>query len=98
MKPEPLTLEELHAIAVQRKDDAIIKTLLLEIKRLRGVVRGVHDRIGALVRYSPDRKVSQRFQVLTDLFEEEPCIDQPGRKAAGPSERDAKRTAREKRG
>ena len=42
-----MTHSELHDIAVRRRGDADVKALLLEIKRLHGVLVRAHELVGA---------------------------------------------------
>lgn len=103
-----MTRSELHELAVRRRGDPDVLTLLLEIKRLHGVLVEAHRVAGGLPRYEEDLNASAGVMRLLELLQAEPAIDDPapanygGPDREGPAEnegdRAAKRAAREKRG
>jgi hypothetical protein len=100
-----MTRSALHEIAVRRRGDADVKTLLLEIKRLHGVLVEAHEMTGPIYQVLPD--LTERETVmrrLIDLLEAEPAIDDSApvtyseKPAETEGDRAAKRAARDRCG
>ena len=100
---------ELHEIAVRRRGDPDVKALLLEIKRLHGVLVQAHELTGPIYHERPDLTARKTvLRRLTDLLESEPAIGDPSNshsgklQSVGPTEnegeRAANRRARQERG
>ena len=69
---------ELHEIAVRRRGDPDVKALLLEIKRLHGVLVQAHELTGPIYHALPDLTARETvLRRLTDLLESEPATDSP---------------------
>jgi len=80
-----------------------VKALLLEIKRLRGVLAQVHQATAALPRYDGNLNAAAGVLRVLELLEDEPAIDseRPDRSrqtAAGAAGRERGRTGRQARG
>src|SRR5687767_3880325 len=74
--PMPLTRDQLHEIAVRRRGDADVLMLLLEIKRLHGVLVRAHDLTAALPHYPDDLNAAYSVRRIGELLEAEPAIDE----------------------
>ena len=99
-----MTRNELHEIAVRRRGDADVKALLLEIKRLHGVLARAFDLHAAR---SAQEGLNRDYidRQLDELLSEEPAVinaHRPPQPAPEPREsegdRAAKRRARQERG
>ena len=103
MTAQPMTREQLHDIAVSRRGDADVKSLLLEIKRLHGVLVKAYELAGALPRTDGLNR-DYTDQRLVELLGEEPAVNEshpPTRQAVNQEtegDRAAKRQARIERG
>jgi hypothetical protein len=107
---KPLTREQLHEIAMRRRGDEDVRTLLLEIKRLHELVVQAYQRGSRALGYTEDPNEAQIRERFGELFENQPAIlesEQPPRMAVlGPErrwphmseEREAKLLARTRRG
>ena len=98
-----MTRDQLHEIAVRRRGDPDVKTLLLEIKRLRGVLVQANELAAALPRLDGLNR-DYTDQRLVELLGEEPAITEahrpawPAIKQETEGDRAAKRRARDERG
>lgn len=102
---------QLDDIAVRRRGDADVKALLLEIKRLHGVLVSVNEIANGLGRHTEDPYELSVTDRLVALLEDEPAITKPPPPRRGKevrpepeqrlphmSEREEKQLARQKRG
>jgi hypothetical protein len=108
--PAPLVREELRDIAARRRRDPAVRSLLLEIKRLRGVVLQSYRCACRLARYTENADEAAALDAFIASIEDEPVITEspagPGARAqpdSGPrwrhmsEEREAKLLARMRR-
>jgi hypothetical protein len=108
-EPEPLTRDQLVALARRRGRDPEVRALLLEIKRLRGVVLKTYHCACRLSRYTENADEGAALDAFIAAIEDEPVIRETPRSRApsqsdrGPrwrhmsEEREAKLLARMKR-
>jgi hypothetical protein len=83
-EPEPLTREQLREIAARRSRDPDARALLLEIKRLRGVVLQTYRCARRLARYTENADESAALEALFTAIVDEPVITEaPARTSAG---------------
>ena len=99
-----MTRSQLHEIAVRRRGDADVKELLLEIKRLHGVLVQAHGLTSALSRtdalnhdYTQERLVELLGEEPAVIDAHRPNVRQTARRETE-GDRAAKRRAREERG
>ena len=100
--PTQLTKEQLHEIAVRRRGDPDVKALLLEIRRLHGVLVRAYELAGAQ-RDQDGLNREYTDERLVELLGEEPAVIEahPRRapvKQETEGDRAAKRRARVERG
>ena len=106
-----MTRSQLHEIAVRRRGDADLKTLLREITRLHGVLVRAPELTRHLVKHDGELTARQPIKRLLELLESEPAVDEQPRPARGKpkrpeleqrfphlTEREEKKLARDKRG
>jgi hypothetical protein len=78
-EPQPLTREQLIALARRRGRDPEVRALLLEIKRLRGVVLQTYRCACRLARYVEDPDESAALDAFIATIEDEPVISEAPR-------------------
>jgi hypothetical protein len=79
-EPEPLTREQLVALARRRGRDPEVRALLLEIKRLRGVVLNTYRCACRLSRYTENSDEGAALDAFIATIEEEPVIREAPRR------------------
>ena len=72
--PEPLTREQLTALARRRGRDPEVRTLLLEIRRLRGVVLQAYRCAGRVARYTENPEEGAALDAFIAAIEDEPVV------------------------
>jgi hypothetical protein len=73
-EPQPLTREQLMALARRRGRDPEVRALLLEIKRLRGVVLETYRCARRLARYTENSDEGAALDAFIAAIEDEPVI------------------------
>ena len=108
-EPPPLTRDQLMALAKRRGRDPEVRALLLEIKRLRGVVLQTYRCACRLSRYTENADEGAALDAFIAAIEDEPVIRErprrpgPARPDRGPrwrhmsEEREAKLLSRMRR-
>jgi hypothetical protein len=87
LEPQPLTREQLVALARRRGRDPELRALLLEIKRLRGVVLQTYRCAWRLARYTENADEGAALDAFIATIEEEPVIrETPRPRGPSPSE------------
>ena len=79
-EPEPLTREELVALARRRGRDPEVRALLLEIKRLRGVVLRTYRCACRLSHYTENADENAALDAFIAAIEDEPAIREAPRR------------------
>ena len=74
MESEPLTREQLVALARRRGRDPEVRALLLEIKRLRGVVLQAYRCASSVSRYTENANEGAALDAFIAAIEDEPVI------------------------
>jgi hypothetical protein len=87
LEPKPLTRDQLVALARRRGRDPEVRALLLEIKRLRGVVLETYRCARRLSRYTENADEGAALDAFIAVIEDEPVIREAPR-PRGPSRSD----------
>src|SRR5688572_33439196 len=87
LEPEPLTREQLVAVARRRGREPEVRALLLEIKRLRGVVLQAYHCAFRVARYTENADEGAALDAFIATIEDEPVIQEAPR-PGGPSQSD----------
>jgi hypothetical protein len=80
LEPKPLTREQLIVLARRRGRDPEVRALLLEIKRLRGVVMQTYRCALRLSRYTENADEGAALDAFISTIEEEPAITETPRR------------------
>jgi hypothetical protein len=107
--PEPLTRDQLKEIAARRGRDPEMRAVLLEVKRLRGVVLQAYHCACRITRYTENPDEGAALDAFISAIENEPVLNESAPRPSLPEperkprwahmseEREAKLLARMKR-
>ena len=79
-EPQPLTREQLVALAGRRGRDPEVRALLLEIKRLRGVVLQAYRCACRVSRYTENADEGAALDAFIATIEDEPTVREAPRR------------------